>query len=234
MTDEAIDTDVDNLFEGEETAEIQTEVQTDVAETEPKGETPEETPETEPETPESEPPSDEKPQLVPKAAVLDERRKRQQLEEENRALREQIPQSDEAPDPYEDLDAYNEYMHKQWEKAAYEKQERQRFENIDKSRSIMLEQHDDFAEMEKIFEVMVASNPELAEKRIASGDEPKFAYETAKAYKNSLLGITPTETVAEKPEINAPNLASATAVGKNTPDIEQEEGLMDIFGDQQY
>lgn len=174
----------------------------------------------------------EKPTLVPIAALHDERRKAQQLKEENKALRNQIPEKNEAPDPYEDIDAYNAYMRKQWEDERNAATMRTRRENLDRSRSEMLEQHQDYDEMERIFELMTASDPALVEKMFASGNEAKFAYDTAKAYKESLIPVE-TQTEAE-PLKEVPNLAKATAQASNLPQVESEATLEDIFADQEY
>lgn len=232
MTDEVIDTNVDTLFEGEDLPEIKTEpeVEPEVEEGESTGEH-EEDDSSLSETP----PDDEKPKLIPIAAVLDERRKRQLLRDENKRLRDQLPKNDsDIPDPNEDLEGYNAYLKRQWETESLEKQEEERFRKIDISRTTMLEQHGDFVEMEKIFELMIAANPALAEDRIASGDEPKFAYEKAKAYKEALLNPAANAEEKLKSAIKSPNLAAATAVGSNTTTVLEEKDMMDIFEDQTY
>lgn len=228
MTDEKDELEV--FFEGEDHPEISTEVEEVEAKVEEESEQ-----ETETET-ESETTAEEKPTLVPIAALHDERRKAQQYKEENETLRNQIPKTDEAPDPYEDIEAYNAYMRKQWDDERNEEVRRQRVENLDKSRGQMLEQHDDYDEMERIFELMTAADNSLVEKMFASGNEAKFAYETAKAYKESLLPTAQTETeeTEETSITEVPNLAKATAQASNLPQVEKEATIEDVFADQEY
>jgi hypothetical protein len=234
MTDEK--DELETFFEGEDhpisTEPEQATEQTPKPDQPAKVEQAEGEPESEPEV-ESETTSEEKPTLVPIAALHDERRKAQQAREEAERLRQQIPVKDEAPDPYEDIDAYNEYMRQKWEKEQLMHQDQIRRQNLDASRSRMLEQHEDYDEMERIFELMTVQDRSLIDKMFQSGDEAKFAYETAKAYKQSLL--TP-QVHAETPQtpIEVPNLAKATAQAGNTPQVEQEATIEDIFADQEY
>lgn len=219
--------DVENLFEGTEESEEKTEETEDT-----KGET--ETEDKTEETEESAPPAEEE-KLVPKAALHDERRRRQQAEEEAEKLRKLLPETDEAPDPYEDIDAYNDYMRCKWEKEQKVKQDEITRERLEKSRSKMLETATDYENMEKIFGLMVADDPTLADKMLASGDEAKFVYDTAKKYKEELL--KPETKSEEKPEpshIDGANLATATAQKSNTDKVEKEESLDEMFDDQIY
>lgn len=234
-TNELENDDLDEFFGGQE----ETEVESEVAE-EPKGET-EETEAEAKEEPETEPPSDKEPTLVPIAAVLDERRKAQQLKEELEELRKQVPQKDEAPDPYDDPEAYLAYHKSKWQQEQYMEQERATRERLEDSRSQMLAKADDYVEMEKVFEIMTLSDESLVGKMLASEDPAKFAYDSARQYRESLLGKV--EVVKEsEPEVDerkesavkAPNLATATAQGKNTPEIEKEDDLEDVFADQEY
>jgi hypothetical protein len=252
MTDEEnpVDQAVDNLFEGADETEIATEVETEAVkdeESEPKGETEtneEEAPAESEEKTETEPPSEEKEQkLVPIAALHDVRRKAQQLKEENDNLRGQLPKNDEAPDPYEDLEAYNAYNRAQWQREQQMEQTAKNTQRIETMRSKMLEQHDDFVEMENIFSIMLASDQSLMGKMLESGNEVEFAYNAAKGYKASLLGgvaektetVEPSESeLRNKSATELPNLAKATAQASNTNQLEKESDIDDIFEDQKY
>lgn len=224
--------ELDEFFGDQE----ETEVEPEVAE-EPKGETEEPEAEAE-EEPETEPPSDKEPTLVPIAAVLDERRKAQQLKEELEELRKQVPQKDEAPDPYDDPEAYLAYHKSKWQQEQYMEQERATRERLEDSRSQMLAKADDYVEMEKVFEVMTLSDDSLVGKMLASEDPAKFAYDSAKQYRDSLFGkvgkVEEPEVEVKEPVVKTPNLATATAQGKNTPDLEKEDDLEDVFADQEY
>lgn len=238
MTDEV--SKEEELFEGEE-HEISTEVEQSIETEKPveneidtEGEKPVET---EVET-ESEPPADKEPTSVPIAALKDERQKRQQLEDEVNNLRKQLPTNDEAPDPYEDIDVYNTYMRNQWQQEQNVAQEQQRNARINESRSKMLETHADYDEMEQIFQLMTVSDKTLVDQMFASGNEAKFAYDTAKAHKASLLApATEVVTETEKPDTSItemPNLATATAQAKNTQALEKEADIEDVFADVSY
>ena len=185
--------------------------------------------------------TDDKPTSVPLAALKDERRKRQQLEEENEQLRGQIPKSDEAPDPYEDIDAYDAYKRAEWEKNLNAQQAQVRNEKINKSRGEMLEKVVDYDEMEAIFQVMTATDRGLVDKMLLSENPAKFAYDTAKTYKESLLKVAPkVETEPSESEkrnksaTEVPNLAPATAQASNSQQIEKEATIDDVFADIGY
>ena len=194
-----------------------------------------------PEPVQSEPTAESTPSVpegyAPIAALQDERRKAQQAREEAEMLRRQVPVKDEAPDPYEDLDKYNAYIRSQVEQEFFLRQEQQRRQHLDASRSKMLEQHGDYDEMERIFELMTVQDPSLVEKMFMSGDEAKFAYETAKEYKEKTLRPAQDEMSlhsAQPPIKEVPNLAKATAQAPNTPQVEPEATIDDIFADVKY
>jgi len=238
MTDEKDELEV--YFEGEDHP-ISTEPEAQVEQKEETVETTqvesEQTPEPEPD-PVSEPTA-EKPSVpegyAPIAALQDERRKAQQAREEAEMLRRQVPVNDEAPDPYEDIDKYNAYIRNQTEQEIYQRMEQQRLQNLEFSRSKMLEQHQDYDEMEQIFSIMTATNMELVDKMNMSSDPAKFAYDTAKSYKASLMSQPEPQSEPERVPIKeVPNLAKATAQAPNTPQVEQEATIDDIFADMQY
>lgn len=100
-----------------------------------------------------------------KAAVLDERRKRQALEAELKALK-----AKEAGNGDEDGgDA---------PKVTLEERLYQERANI--TRALMMERHEDYEDMETIFMEMVKENPSLVSACQRSPNPAKFAYETAK------------------------------------------------------
>jgi len=193
----------------------------------------------------TEPPSDQKPKSVPIAALLDERRKAQQYKEEVEQLRKQIPQPDEAPDPYEDLDAYKEWVRNEAIREINEAKQAEQAELIEQSRSEMMEKYEDYTDMEKVFSVLNAYDPTLADEMIKDPrSAAKFAYDKGKEYIDSLKG-TPEEISKEvselseaekrlKSAVTAPSLASATAQASNSTPVEVEEDLDTMFGDQAY
>jgi len=234
MIDENQDQELDGFFK-DEGEEISTEPEAKAETTEPiKGDT-EETPPAE--SPAAEEPVKEakEPVLVPLAALENERRKRQQLQEDNQNLRQQIPKVDNEPDPYDDIDAYNAYQRNKWEQENHEKEVNARRERVDLSRGKMLQTHSDFEEMERIFEIMTIHDNSLIDRMFASGDEAKFAYEAAKAYKEGIIGKP--DAIPEPVKASAldvPNLATATTQASNMPEVEKEDGIDDIFADQSY
>jgi len=239
MADEELSKE-EELFVDEEHAEISTEIKAEDAEK--KVDTDDKTAVSDEAKDESKTDiQDDKPTSVPLAALQDERRKRQALEDEVTNLRGQIPKSDEAPDPYEDIDAYNAYMRNKWEQENQASQAAVRNQRINKSRSKMLETVADYDEMERVFQFMTAEDPSLVEKMFASGNEAKFAYDTAKLYKESLLKPaeeTKTELSDDekrnKSALEMPNLATATAQAKNTETLEKEADIEDVFADVGY
>lgn len=237
------DLDLNDVFDDEPKAEEETEQSEVETETEDvKGE--EETSETEEETEEAEPPSAQEPTLVPIAALKDERRKAQDLKEEVKSLKSQIPQADSAPDPYDDLEGYNEFMRNQWEQEQIQKQTAEFAEIVEDSRKVMLENHEDFPQMEELFYVLANQNEDLKQEMFKSPDPAKYAYDASKSYlqaqKDTLLAeinaenTTETEEVPKNPALKAPSLATATAQASNSAPVEKEEALEDLFGDQAY
>lgn len=248
MTDEISpeDQELGEFFKGEEEVEVETEVVKDKA-AETEADTKGVTEEAEVEKPaevetETEPPSDKESKLVPIAALHDERRKAQQFKERAEKAEKLIPEKDEAPDPYEDIDAYTEYVRTQVQKELQAEQRKANSDRIDLAREQMLEKHDDFIEMENIFTIMQASDPTLMGKMLASGNEVEFAYKTAKEYKAALLGdvkppVIPDLTETEKRKaqaLGAPNLATATAQATNAEQKLKESDINDVFADQTY
>ena len=234
MVDEKDDLEV--FFEGEEHEEISTEVEKVESKVESEAETEAKTEES---VTEPAPTAEHEQKSIPLAALQDERRKRQHLEEEVEALRKQVPQSDEAPDPYDDIDAYDTFRRNQWQREQNMAMDRQRRNDLDVSRSKMLEQHNDYDEMERIFEIMTTSDRSLVDKMFQSGDAAKFAYDTARTYKASLMPkqetVETSEDVEQKASVTAmPNLATATAQASNTVQLEPEADIDDIFADIGY
>ena len=226
----------EELFPEEETSEIKTEVEP--KETEEKSE---ETKESTEETKEEK--VEEKPEIktVPIAALHDKKRQVTQLQEENAQLRTQIPKSSEAPDPFEDIDKYDAYKREEILKEVSEEQNRAYLDRLDKSRGQMAEKHSDYYEMEKIFELMTFSEPQLIEDMKYSGNEALFAYTKAKEYKDNVMGKT--ETTEKKPSesdlrnkavVDTPSLATATAQASNLPQIKKEVEFKDLFKGQKY
>jgi hypothetical protein len=221
---------IDGLFEGddEETTEVETEVEAKVEE-----------PSTEEAT---EPTTEEQDKRVPIAALLDERSKRQALEDQVSDLQSRIPVVNEEPDPIIDPEAYKAYV-KAEVKADFDKEVNDKWAaKVEASRSTMLETEADYEEMESGFMTAVKVNPDLQAQMNAEPDPAKFAYDEGKKY---LLGLAKrfapkdeTEvTETEEPTlklVKTPNLAKATAQAPNSIPAEKEETLGEMFEDQPY
>lgn len=234
MTDETESVEetetLDNIFEDE------TPEETEAPETTETTEVTEETEEVTGEEPA--PPADEEPTLVPIAAVHDYRRREKLLKDEISDLKSKVPQTDELPDPYEDLAAYDAAKEKQWEQKQFDKQQAQFKEKLETSKATMLEKHDDYLTHERTFMFMVQQDPTLTQQMVDSADPALFAYEKGKEYTMSQKEALRAEILAETspetaPKPPAPSLATATAP-TNTVQVETLDDLGDMFGDQDY
>jgi hypothetical protein len=125
------------------------------------------------------------PESWTKKAVIDERRKRQALEDDKRkleaelaALKESIPKRDVIDarlDVLEDPDGFSEAISSRIEKAAIETR-------INLSREMMIDRHDDYEEKEQIFIEYAKEHPELQQQALKSSNPAKFVYEEAKKF----------------------------------------------------
>lgn len=242
MTDEntAEAEDFDEIFKDEST-ETEDESSEESNE-EVKGETDEtETQESD----ETAPPADKEPEpkLVPIAALHDKARRVQELREENEKLKSQIPQTEQKPDMYEDPEGYEAYVEAKVEEKFLAKKIEDENERLEKSRNNMIENHTDYLDVEDVFMFRSRNNKTLVDEMLASVDPAKFAYEKGKAYLKEQKDALRAELLAENSEdidkptskkTVAPSLASATDAGSNTVQVEKEESMDEMFGDQKY
>ncbi len=124
-------------------------------------------------------PEGQEPGHIPREALLDERRKRQEIERkylelEARLNNPQQPQQEQAkPDWFANPE----------EAAAYMRQEieRQNFETrIVLSEQIMAEKHSDYEQMRDTFAEAAAKSPHLAQQLVQAPNPARFAYEMGK------------------------------------------------------
>lgn len=224
--------DLDEIFEDEEKPEDPELVGEDEPKDEEKSE---EKSEEESETP-------PEPTLVPIAALLDERHKRQVLREENEKLKSQIPQTEQKPDMYEDPEGYEAWVLANAEQKVLDKQSAAFADLVESSRSSMLEKHEDYQKIEEVFYILANSDEDLKQEMFRSQDPAQFAYIKGKEYldaqRENLRAEILAETEDKPPEkpglIKAPNLASATAQSSNSVEVEKDEDLNDMFEDQVY
>ena len=160
-TEEAEETKEQGTGETEEAAETETDKETETEKTEKDDSTPEskasETTEDEPWT---------------KKAVLDERRKRQELEQRLRDI-EAKKEQEQAPDWWADPEKAAQHQSQQIEARLYQ-------QKVELSQDFMRSQHEDYDDMEARFMEMAQENPALRTELQKSANPARFAYETAK------------------------------------------------------
>lgn len=182
-----------------------------------------------------------------KAAVIDERRKRQQEQAENERLRRELeaaksqkPQ-EERPDVFEDPDGAFKHFENQLNSRLVE-------DRVLMSQEMMRMTKDDYDEMETIFVDLQQKDPNLTQKLIGHAMPAKFIYETAKqhqqyeemkdidSYKAKIKEELRQELLAEqKPEApkREPLPPSLSNVRSSSPGITEQPGkesLADILG----
>lgn len=197
-------------------------------------------------------PDDDADGMVPKRAVIDERRKRQELERELAALRAQlndaVPKQPARPDVFEDQEGAFNYVESVIE-------QRTLLNRIEMSRELMMDQHQDYEDAEEQFVELAKADPSLVQKMRAAPLPAKFVYQYVKrhqqmqemqdieAYKAKLEAEIRAKVMAEleaqrsegeEAELNAtkrtshpPQLISRRSAA-NQPAV--HETLEDIFG----
>lgn len=106
---------------------------------------------------------------VPRQALLDERRKRQEAEEKLRAF-ESSRKEEPTPDPIDDPDGYTKRLEQKWQQQNLQTR-------VDMSRELMSALHEDYPQREAEFEKMMQEDHSLAQKAAAASNPTKFAYE---------------------------------------------------------
>lgn len=228
---------ISDLFDDD--AETASETETETAPEKGDTETEETTAEAEtsedstPETPSGED------QSVPRQALLDERRKRQEAEERLK----QLEPDEEAPDPTDDPEGYEKHLRAKWE--------RERWQQVaNQSRERMLEKQSDYEEKEKHFLYLASQDPELVKQMNEDPDPAAFAYNKAKesleaqekAVEERVVerlkkeGKLKEETADTEAASRVSELTSATGAGKNTgaEPVKESVNPEDVFDDMSY
>lgn len=107
-----------------------------------------------------------------KKAVLDERRKRQELEQRLKDL-ESKKEPEQAPDWWADPEKAAQHQSQQIEARLYQ-------QKVELSQDFMRSQHEDYDDMEARFMEMAQENPTLRTELQKSANPARFAYETAR------------------------------------------------------
>lgn len=228
---------ISDLFDDDAETETETTPEKGDTETEETTETEKtETETTEDSTPET--PSGED-QSVPRQALLDERRKRQEAEERLK----QLEPDEEAPDPTDDPEGYEKHLRAKWE--------RERWQQVaNQSRERMLEKQSDYEEKEKHFLYLASQDPELVKQMNEEPDPAAFAYNKAKesleaqekAVEERVVerlkkeGKLKEETADTEAASRVSELTSATGAGKNTgaEPVKESVNPEDVFDDMSY
>lgn len=240
FNDDGSEQDADNEASQSEETSDKGETETEETETDTDSQADTETEETESETP------SEEDKTVPRRALIDERRKRQELEEKLERMRQEHGEREEdAPDPTDDPEGYKKYLRAQWEKEQWEK-------TATRSRDRMMEQHADYEEKEKHFLYLAQNNPELVKQMNEDPDPAAFAYNKAKESldqqekavedrvierlrKEGKLIEEQEQTKDKGAASKVSDLTSATAAGKNTDEtVKESENPEELFGDLSY
>lgn len=144
--------------------------------------------ETQPEAPVAESPAAQEPQLD-HAALLGERRRRQEAEQRLAELEARInqpqPQPTPVPDQWEDPEGYAKWMQSEAVKQAVEAARHEAFEAFQTQRIAMSSEQfaktvPDYAEKVQVFEQMMTVNPQLLQELYRAPNPAEYAYNTAK------------------------------------------------------
>lgn len=108
-----------------------------------------------------------------KAAVLDERRKRQALERDLAAMRKAAEQQPKRPDVFEDPDGAFRHEREQFAQQIHATR-------LELTQELMRDAHTDYDELESEFIDLAKANPFLLQQLQQARNPARFAYETAK------------------------------------------------------
>jgi hypothetical protein len=199
--------DLDGFLKGNEAEEVETpEAEPETPETPEMPETPEAPEakaETQPrgpdgkfvskgETKPEEPPAASSPEATPEpqldhAALIGERRRRQEAEDRLRALEAQLQQQPkfqqpaEAPDVFADPDGYTRWVAQQAaQQAEAQAYERFQYQRIEMAAQQFAPTVPDYAEKVQVFEQMAQANPSLMQELYRAANPAEYAYNTAK------------------------------------------------------
>lgn len=138
----------------------------------------------------SAPPAPEESRMVPRDALQDERRKRQELEAQLREMQRQVQQIQQpppvpqaVPDQWEDPEGHTRYLIQQAAASAREEALAEvRRERVLLSAEAAKQRHPDYVEKVDTFNQLAAQNPALIATMMQQPDPAEFAYNTAKQH----------------------------------------------------
>jgi hypothetical protein len=124
---------------------------------------------------------------IPEAALIGERRRRQEAEDRLRALEAQLQQQPqfqqpaEAPDVFADPDGYTRWVAQQAaQQAEAQAYERFQYQRIEMAAQQFAPTVSDYAEKVQVFQQMVNANPALLQELYRAPNPAEYAYNTAK------------------------------------------------------
>lgn len=176
---------------------------------------------TEPEDSTPEPDSDKDDARVPTAALIAERKKRQELEAELEGYRtKQEPVK--TPDVFEDQEGFTSYLKNEVASATWQTR-------VDLSQAFMRDRHEDYDAKEAKFMEMLGDNPNLAQDPAFRSNPAKFAYDYAtKAEKfEAMQDVDKYEAdLRAKVESEIRAQVEAEMTGKAQKDAKKREAIM--------
>jgi len=158
-----------------------------------------------------------------KELALDERRKRQELEQELQKLQKQLsdantpPQEEiKRPDVLDDPDGAFQHTENKIEQQLYDAK-------LALSRDMMKQLHEDYDQVEKEFDNMMAKDPSLGVKVFKSANPAKFAYETAQNHLNAQKFSDPDYEKKLEDRIREKILAEMNSSSNDSKDVSKPQ-----------
>lgn len=156
-----------------------------------------------------------------KTAVLDERRKRQELEAKLAKYEEEKVEKIKRPDVLEDQEGAFQHTESAFENKLFQ-------ERINLTRELMMEAKPDYPEMAALFLEMVKENPSLESEIRNSSNPAKFAYNKAKERVEYDEFQKTKETPEYKQFLEAKKSGKLNALVEETPEQKRNKSALNV------
>lgn len=156
-----------------------------------------------------------------KTAVLDERRKRQELEAKLAKYEEEKVEKIKRPDVLEDQEGAFQHTESAFENKLFQ-------ERINLTRELMMEAKPDYSEMAALFLGMVKENPSLESEIRNSSNPAKFAYNKAKEKVEYDEFQKTKETPEYKQFLEAKKSGKLNALVEETPEQKRNKSALNV------
>lgn len=156
-----------------------------------------------------------------KTAVLDERRKRQELEAKLAKYEEEKVEKIKRPDVLEDQEGAFQHTESAFENKLFQ-------ERINLTRELMMEAKPDYSEMAALFLEMVKENPSLESEIRNSSNPAKFAYNKAKEKVEYNEFQKTKETPEYKQFLEAKKSGKLNALVEETPEQKRNKSALNV------